>query len=110
VRFHGPTDREMYGVGELTAWVLGLLAMFGDAAFTVDNLQWMGNTDEGFLVSTRWHLVGSHSGFGFFGPPTHRPVSMWGITHQRVQDGLIVEEWTVTNEFDVLVQLAPDPV
>lgn len=109
LRFHGPTDREMYGVGEYTAWVLALLAMFPDAALQLDNVQWMGNDEEGYLVSVRWHRIGTHTGNGFFGPPTGRPVSMWGITHQRVVGGRIVEEWTVDNEFDVLVQLAADP-
>lgn len=109
LRFHGPTDREMYGLGDYKAWILALLAMFPDAAVTLDNAQWMGNPAEGYLVATRWHLIGTHTGYGFYGPPTGRAVSMWGITHQRIDDGRIVEEWTVNNEFEVLVQLAPDP-
>lgn len=108
LRLHGPTDREFYGPGAYKAWVLSLLAMFPDASLTVDNVQWMGNDDEGYLASVRWHLVGTHTGFGFHGAPTGRSVSMWGITHQRIEDGRIVEEWTVDNEFDVLVQLAAD--
>ena len=110
LRYHGPTDRELYGLGEYTASILAMLAMFPDATLDIDNVQWMGNDDEGYAVAVRWHLTGTHSGNGFYGAPTGRPISMWGITHQRVEAGRVVEEWAATNEFDVFVQLAPDPV
>lgn len=110
VLFHGPTDREMYGTGAYKAWVLGLLAMFPDATLVLDSTQWMGNDDEGYLAALRWHFIGTHTGYGFYGPPTGRPISMWGLTHLRVRDARIVEEWWVNNEFEVLVQLAPDPL
>jgi hypothetical protein len=32
-------------------------------------------------------------------------VRHWGLTHLAVRDGVIVEEWTVSNEFAVLQEL-----
>ena len=104
-RFHGPSDRELLGRGDYAAYVLGLLAMFPDAAHRVDDLYWMGNDREGYMVAVRWSLTGTHRGPGPYGPPTGRRVRHWGLTHLAIRDGLVVEEWTVSNEFAVLQQL-----
>lgn len=109
VRFFGPTDRTLYGLGDLQAFVLSVLAAFPDLALQVDDLYYMGNDREGYAVATRWHLVGSHTGFGLYGPPTGRRVTMWGLTHHHIQGGKIVEEWTIFNEFSVLGQLYGQP-
>ncbi|MDQ2739192.1 MAG: ester cyclase [Actinomycetota bacterium] len=108
LRFHGPTDREMCGLGDYKAYLLSILAMFPDLAYEVDDLSWMGNDADGYVTAIRWSITGTHLGHGPYGPPTGRPVHMWGITHYQIRDGIILEEWTVSNEFDTLVQLAPD--
>ncbi len=92
VLLHGPTDRELYGRGDLKAYFLSLLAMFPDLAHHVDDLYWMGNDDDGYLAAVRWSLVGTHRGPGYLGRPTGRRVRMWGITHVRIVDGRIHEE------------------
>jgi predicted ester cyclase len=107
-RFHGPTDRELYGIGQYKAYILSLLAMFPDLSFQIDDLYWMGNDDDGYITSMRWSLAGTHRGPGFYGSPTGRRVHMWGITQHRVELGRITEEWTVSNEFDVLQQIYRD--
>ena len=82
-----------------------MLAMFPDAAHRVDDLYWMGNDRDGYTVAVRWTLDGTHRGPGPYGPPTGRRVRQWGLTHLLVRDGMIVEEWTYSNEFDVLQQI-----
>jgi predicted ester cyclase len=107
-RFHGPTDRELYGPGQYKAYILSLMAMFPDLGFQIDDLYWMGNDDEGYITAMRWSLAGTHRGPGFYGQPTGRRVHIWGITQHRVEHGRIAEEWTVSNEFDVLQQIYQD--
>ena len=104
-RFHGPTDRELFGRADFTAHVLAVLTMFPDAAHRVDDLYWMGNERDGYTVAVRWSLTGTHRGPGPYGPPTGRRVHQWGLTHLAIRDGVIAEEWTVSNEFAVLQQL-----
>ena len=104
-RFHGPSDRELYGRGDYLAYVLALLAMFPDAAHRVDDLYWMGNDRDGYVVAVRWSLTGTHRGPGAYGPSTGRRVRHWGLTHLHVREGRIVEEWTFANEFAVLQQI-----
>jgi predicted ester cyclase len=108
LRFHGPTDREYYGLGEYKSFILSIMSVFPDLAFHVDEIYWMGNDEEGYSTSARWSLVGTHRGHGIYGPPTGRRIYMWGITQHRIRDGKIQEEWMMFNEFDVMQQIYRD--
>lgn len=103
--FHGPTDRESRGLSAYKTFLLSLIAMFPDIAHQVDEVYWMGNEAEGFLISVRWSAVGTHRGFGAYGPPTERQVRMWGITQLRLAGGKVVEEWMMFNELELLQQI-----
>jgi predicted ester cyclase len=105
LRFHGPTDRELYGRGEYKSFLLSIMAMFPDLVMQVDDVYWMGNERDGFMASVRWSIVGTHRGHGVYGRPTRRPVYMWGITQHHIQGGRIVEEWMLFNEFEVMQQI-----
>ena len=48
---------------------------------------------QGENVVVRWVVHGTHAGDGFGMPPTHRPVTIHGITWIRIQDGQFVEGW-----------------
>jgi len=103
--FHGPTDRELRGLSAYKSYILSLIAMFPDIAVQVDEIYWMGNAAEGFLASLRWSAVGTHRGFGVYGPPTGRQCRLWGITQYRIEHGRVCEEWQMFNEFDLLQQI-----
>ncbi len=105
VRFHGPGGRELYGRGELKAFVLSLMASFPDLLHSVDDLYFMGNKRDGYLASLRWSVVGTHRGWGLYGRPTGRPARMWGISQYRIIDDQIVDEWTLFNEFELIQSL-----
>ncbi len=108
LRFHGPSGREFYGRGQYKSFVLSLIAMFPDLALQVDDLYYMGNSADGYLVSVRWSAAGTHRGFGIYGPPTGRRVHLWGITQHRMIEGEIHEEWMMFNEFEVMQQIYRD--
>ena len=105
VRYHGATDREFYGINAIKSFNLSVLAMFPDLSMQVDDIYWMGNDNDGYRVSVRWSIVGTHRGFGVYGPPTGRQIYMWGISQHIIKDAQIVEEWTLFNEFALLQQL-----
>ena len=108
LQFRGATGRVFYGRGEYQSFVLGMLAMFPDAALQIDDIYWMGNDDDGYLVSVRWRLVGTHRGAGIYGAPTGRRISMWGIAQQQIERGRISKEWFLFNEFAVMQQIYRD--
>lgn len=94
------------GTGQLRSFILSLVAMFPDLGLTVDDVYWMGNAREGHVVSIRWSATGTHRGNGIYGAPTGRQVTLWGITQWAIEDGLVVKEWAMFNEFGILMQLA----
>ena len=108
LRFAGPADRVLFGLEAYQNFVMSLLSACPDLALTIDDVYWMGNDLEGYTASTRWGLVGTHTGAGLFGAPTGRRVSMWGITQHVIKHGRITDEWLLFNEFEVLQQLLHD--
>ncbi|MXV92806.1 MAG: ester cyclase [Chloroflexi bacterium] len=106
--FRGSTGRVLYGRGDYQAFVLSMLAMFPDAMLQIDDIYWMGNDEEGYKVSARWSLQGTHRGNGIYGAPSGRQVTMWGITQQEIQQGRVQKEWMLFNEFAVMQQIYRD--
>ncbi len=53
---------------------------------------------EGDRVVSRWTAEGTNGG---------RPLSLTGITISRLEDGRIVEDWTVSDNLSLLRQLGP---
>ncbi|MCY3832111.1 MAG: ester cyclase [Chloroflexi bacterium] len=104
----GATGRVFYGRAEYQSFVLGMLAMFPDAMLQIDDIYWMGNDADGYLVSVRWRLAGTHRGGGIYGAPTGRRVNMWGIAQQQIEGGVITKEWLLFNEFAVMQQIYRD--
>ncbi|MCY4020443.1 MAG: ester cyclase [Chloroflexi bacterium] len=108
LQFIGSTGRSIQGRGDYQSFILSMLAMFPDLALRVDDIYWMGNDDDGYLVSVRWNILGTHTGNGIYGPPTGRSISMWGISQHQIADGAIAAEWMLFNEFAVMQQIFRD--
>ena len=99
------TNKKLYGLGDFKAYILSLLAAFPDAAMNIDHICWLGNEPDGYRVATRWTLQGTHQGPGVYGEPTGKRIRLMGITHQHIQAGKFVREWTAFDEFALLKQL-----
>ncbi|RMF40430.1 MAG: hypothetical protein D6754_03205 [Alphaproteobacteria bacterium] len=104
--FEGTTERKFAGQAAYVDYVDALRTAFPDLAHQVDEVYWMGNDAEGFLISTRWSAEGSHAGGGLYREPTGAPCQIWGITQWRVEGGQIAQEWQLFNEFDLMMQIA----
>ncbi len=100
-----PTNRTLYGPGDYKMWVLELLGPFPDALVTVDHVCSLPNGPDGYRVATRWTIQGTHLGPGPYGPPTGKRIRLIGVTHQQIQGGKILKEWTVIDQFALLKQL-----
>ena len=105
---YGPSARESFGIGDYMHGIVARLAMFPDLAHIVEDVYWMGNDAEGYMVSVRWTIIGTHTGHGIYGKPTGRRVRMWGLTQFKIKNAQIVEDWTMFNEFFVLQQIYRD--
>jgi len=108
VRWHGASNRTGYGRGDVQGFARSLLATFPDLGMHVDEVYWMGNDADGYRVSVRWTAMGTHRGYALYGEPTRRRVHLWGMSQLYLTDGLVTQEWSLFNEFDILVQLLGD--
>ena len=104
--FEGTTDRAFSGHDAYHAYIAELRSAFPDLQHQVDEVYWMGNDADGYLISTRWSADATHSGAGLYGASTGQTCQIWGITQQRVKDGIVEQEWQLFNEFDLMIQIA----
>jgi predicted ester cyclase len=101
---HAPTQRELHGWNALIGFVVGFLAPFPDARLSVDHVCSVPYGPAGTDVAVRWTLAGAHKAPGL-GAPSGNQVFLIGITHARVLDGRIAEEWIVFDELALLRQI-----
>ena len=105
IEFEGSTSRKFKGLSKLKNFIISLIASFPDLALSIEDLYWMGNDKEGYLVSIRWGAVGTHKGNGIYGDPSNKECYLWGITQWEIKDNKIVKEWTGFNELAILIQI-----
>ena len=103
--FEGATERTFSGRTAYRNYVNELRSVFHDLQLQVDEVYWMGNELDGWLISTRWSAEGTHLGDGIYQSPTGRTCQLWGITQWQVLNGVIQKEWQLFNELDLMMQI-----
>lgn len=74
-----------------------------------EDVVWEQRGEMGFISSHRVLKTGTNLGYWTYGPPTGRNWVSRTIAHCLVQDGKVVEEWLVRDEYAVLQSLGIDP-
>ena len=105
VKFEGTTNRLFEGREAYKAYVETIRTAFPNLILQVDEVYWMGNERDGWLISARWSAEGKHLGDGIYKEPTGASCQLWGITQWRVRAGVIEAEWQLFNEFDLIMQI-----
>ena len=77
---------------------------FPDGRITVDD-----QIAEGNKVASRWTARGTQTGEVAGIAPTGKQVTVSGLTISRLEDGMVVEEWTTWDTLGMLVQLGAIP-
>ena len=106
--FEGATERIFSGRTAYRQYVNELRSVFPDLQLQVDEVYWMGNELDGWLISTRWSAEGTHLGNGIYRSPSGRTCQMWGITQWQVLNGIVQKEWQLFNELDLMMQISAD--
>jgi predicted ester cyclase len=102
-------NRILYGRADYRHNLLALLAALPDALLLVDHVCSVPNGDGGYRVAVRWTLLGTHTGPGWYGPPTGKRVRLLGITHSEIKDNRVVREWLLYDEIALLKQVTLIP-
>lgn len=100
-----PGNLRLYGTGNIRSYLLNLLAMFPDAALTVEHLYCLGDAAQGYRVAVRWRLQGMHRHHGFYGRPTGKRMNILGVSHLHVDAQQVTEHVMVFDELAVAMQL-----
>ena len=104
--FEGTTERQFTGVSHYRSYINELRDAFSALQLQIDEVYWMGNDDDGYLISTRWSAEGRHTGGTLYREPTNAKCQLWGITQWRVKGAKIEQEWQLFNEFDLIMQIS----
>ncbi|MEM1076028.1 MAG: ester cyclase [Pseudomonadota bacterium] len=105
--FEGTTQRQFEGTAAYKEYIQNLRSAFPNLSLQVDEVYWMGNEQDGWLISTRWSAEATHSGdTDTYRTATEAACQIWGITQWRVQDGRVEQEWQLFNELDLMMQIA----
>ena len=101
---HAGGGRTAQGLRNYQALVLHVLCAIPDGVMRVENVCWSEEAD-GFIVAVRWVLEGRSAPGGVLGEcPPGKPVFMMGMSHLRLAEGRIKEEWMLFDELGVLAQ------
>jgi hypothetical protein len=100
-----PDERSALGHDAIARRHRQFLDPFTDLAASCDHV---GAVREGPYqdIAVRWLLTGRHARDGLYGPATGRVAYILAVTHLRVLDGRIVEQWTIFDELALRRQLA----
>ncbi|MGY9021437.1 MAG: ester cyclase [Rhodobacterales bacterium] len=105
VEFEGTTERKFKGTKAYKGYIEGFHQTFSNFVLQVDEVYWMGNETDGYLISTRWSAEGIHSGEFLYRAPTEKKCQIWGLTQWRLKNGLIENETQLFNELDLMMQI-----
>jgi hypothetical protein len=86
--------------------ILDLVAPFPDAEFAVRDVQTnYAERYAGLRIAVLWQMKGTYRGAASFGPLTHQPVDLMGISQFLVQGGRIVREVRVYDQLALCAQI-----
>ena len=88
---------------------LATLAEFPDRQLTGEDVIWSGDPQDGFLSSHRLLTMGTHTGNGYFGPPTGKRFTVRAIADCAAIDNQINDEWLVRDTTGIVKQLGMEP-
>ena len=99
-----PFSGQGRGLEGLKDVLRGMRAAFPDLYFSVEE-----QIAEGDKVLTRFEWTGTHQGEFLGVPATGRPVRVWGMVIDRLQDGRIKDTRIIMDALGMMVQLGVFP-
>ncbi len=82
---------------------------FPDRQLYGEDVIWSGDAETGFLSSHRLVTTGTHTGHGYFGPPSGRSFTIRVIADCAARQDAIFDEWLVRDNGGIARQLGTEP-
>jgi predicted ester cyclase len=64
---------------------------------------------QGDKVAAYWTMRGTHKGLFLGNSPTNKPIVVQGLIYARIENGQVIESWTMIDQMGVLQQLGLVP-
>ncbi|WP_299968014.1 ester cyclase [uncultured Roseobacter sp.] len=91
------------------AGTLATLAEFPDRELMGEDVIWSGDDTAGYLSSHRLLTTGTHTGGGYFGPPTGKRFTVRAIADCAAINDQIYDEWLIRDTTGIVRQLGMEP-
>ncbi|GLO67558.1 MULTISPECIES: ester cyclase [Oceanobacillus] len=103
---HYVCNKDMVGQSEIQGMFINLFASVPNSKVIVERVTCNKRNNEGdWDVAVRWRVQGLHSGIGYFGAPSGKPIEIHGMNHYKVRNEKILEEWMLFDGMEVLRQI-----
>jgi steroid delta-isomerase-like uncharacterized protein len=64
---------------------------------------------QGGRIAARWTMRGTHKGLFLGSSPTNKSIVVQGLIFARIENGQIIESWTMIDQMAILQQLGVVP-
>ena len=102
---HASANRELKGHQAIEQFYLSFMGTFSNIKMSLDYNCHISNTLGGNDIAVRWTMSGEHTGRKLFGEPTGASILIIGESQYRMQDGKVMEEWTVFDQLAIQTQI-----
>ncbi|WP_152657188.1 ester cyclase [Oceanobacillus sp. CFH 90083] len=103
---HYVCNKDMIGHNEIQGMFINLFASVPNSKVILERVTCNKRDNEkDWDVAVRWRIQGLHSGIGYFGTPSGKPIEIHGMNHFKVRNEKIQEEWMLFDGMEVLRQI-----
>jgi len=88
----------------LKQWIAAFRTAFPDLNCIVED-----EISQGDKLAAHWTMRGTHKGLFLGNSPTNKPIVVQGLIYARIENGQVIENWTMIDQMGVLQQLGLVP-
>ncbi|WP_019390946.1 ester cyclase [Priestia filamentosa] len=103
---HYVCNKDVIGVSEIQGMFISLFSSVPNAKVILERVTCnRRGSDSDWDVAVRWRIQGMHEGSGYFGNPSGKAIDIAGISHYKIINEKISEEWLLFDGMEVLRQI-----
>lgn len=103
---HYVCNKDVIGISEIQGMFISLFASVPNGKVILERVTCnKRGSDNDWDVAVRWRIQGIHEGSGYFGSPSGKAIDIAGISHYKIRNEKISEEWLLFDGMEVLRQI-----
>lgn len=103
---HYVCNKDVIGISEIQGMFTSLFASVPNGKVILERVTCnKRESDSDWDVAVRWRIQGMHEGSGYFGSPSGKAIDIAGISHYKIRNEKISEEWLLFDGMEVLRQI-----